>query len=58
MALRLREQPLVGVVGPSGVGKSSFVRAGVMPALKASGEPWEIADRAAGQATRSQRSRA
>src|SRR5262249_30058716 len=29
------------VVGPSGVGKSSFVRAGVVPALKASGEGWE-----------------
>ncbi|HEY1550526.1 MAG TPA: serine/threonine-protein kinase [Kofleriaceae bacterium] len=42
MTLRLREQPLVGVVGPSGVGKSSFVRAGVVPALKASGEPWEV----------------
>ena len=35
---RLREQPLVAVVGPSGVGKSSFVRAGVVPALKATGE--------------------
>jgi ABC-type glutathione transport system ATPase component len=30
----------LGVVGPSGVGKSSFVRAGVVPALKHSGEPW------------------
>ncbi|HEY1552245.1 MAG TPA: serine/threonine-protein kinase, partial [Kofleriaceae bacterium] len=39
---RVREQPLVGIVGPSGVGKSSFVRAGVVPALKASGEPWEV----------------
>jgi serine/threonine protein kinase len=39
---RLRDQPLVGVVGPSGVGKSSFVRAGVVPALKASGDPWEV----------------
>ena len=38
---RLRNQPLVGVVGPSGVGKSSFVRAGVIPTLKHSGEPWE-----------------
>src|SRR5262249_39498962 len=38
---RLREQPLVAVVGPSGVGKSSFVRAGVIPGLKASGERWE-----------------
>jgi eukaryotic-like serine/threonine-protein kinase len=37
---RLRDQPLLGVVGPSGVGKSSFVRAGVVPALKQSGEPW------------------
>jgi hypothetical protein len=41
MVARLRDQPLVGVVGPSGVGKSSFVRAGVVPALKGSGEPWE-----------------
>ncbi|WP_428268364.1 protein kinase domain-containing protein [Haliangium sp.] len=37
---RLRDQPMLGVVGPSGVGKSSFVRAGLMPALKRSGEPW------------------
>src|SRR5690606_2467114 len=26
---------------PSGVGKSSFLRAGVIPALKSSGEAWE-----------------
>ncbi len=31
---RLQDEPLMGVVGPSGVGKSSFVRAGVIPALK------------------------
>jgi ABC-type transporter Mla maintaining outer membrane lipid asymmetry ATPase subunit MlaF len=31
----------MGVVGSSGVGKSSFVRAGVVPALKRSGEQWE-----------------
>jgi eukaryotic-like serine/threonine-protein kinase len=37
---RLRDQPLLTVVGPSGVGKSSFVRAGVVPALKQSGEAW------------------
>jgi serine/threonine protein kinase len=37
---RLRDAPLLGVVGPSGVGKSSFVRAGLVPALKASGESW------------------
>ncbi len=41
MVVRVREQALVAVVGPSGVGKSSFVRAGVVPALKASGE-WEV----------------
>ena len=39
---RLREQPLVGIVGPSGVGKSSLVRAGVVPALKGAGEAWEV----------------
>ncbi|HWO19118.1 MAG TPA: protein kinase [Kofleriaceae bacterium] len=38
---RLRSQPLVLVAGPSGTGKSSFVRAGVIPALKRSGEDWE-----------------
>ncbi|HEY1556874.1 MAG TPA: protein kinase [Kofleriaceae bacterium] len=42
MVARLRDHPLVAVVGPSGVGKSSFVRAGVVPALKAAGEPWEV----------------
>ncbi|MEO0814963.1 MAG: serine/threonine-protein kinase, partial [Myxococcota bacterium] len=31
---RLEEIPLIAVVGPSGVGKSSFVQAGVVPALK------------------------
>ena len=42
MVARVRELPLTGIVGPSGVGKSSFVRAGVGPALKASGEHWEV----------------
>jgi len=37
---RLRDAPLLGIVGPSGVGKSSFVRAGIVPALKVSGEHW------------------
>ena len=32
---QLRVQPMVAVVGPSGTGKSSFVRAGVVPALPA-----------------------
>ncbi|MCG8423504.1 MAG: protein kinase [Proteobacteria bacterium] len=38
---RLRSEPLITVVGPSGTGKSSLVRAGVIPALKRSGEGWE-----------------
>jgi hypothetical protein len=42
MVQRMREQALVGVVAPSGVGKSSFVRAGVVPALRASDESWEV----------------
>jgi hypothetical protein len=40
-ATRLRERALLAIAGPSGVGKSSFVRAGLVPALKASGEAWE-----------------
>jgi eukaryotic-like serine/threonine-protein kinase len=42
MVARVRELPLTGIVGPSGVGKSSFIRAGVGPALKTSGEHWEV----------------
>ena len=42
MVTRIRDRPLLAVVGPSGVGKSSFVRAGVVPALKHSGEAWEV----------------
>jgi serine/threonine protein kinase len=42
MVTRIRELPLTAVVGPSGVGKSSFIRAGVGPALKSSGERWDI----------------
>ncbi|QRN98387.1 protein kinase [Archangium violaceum] len=38
---RINDQPLLAVVGPSGTGKSSFVRAGVVPVLKRSGTPWE-----------------
>src|SRR4029079_11090096 len=33
MINRLKLEPFVAVVGPSGVGKSSFVHAGVAPAL-------------------------
>ncbi|HXU04107.1 MAG TPA: serine/threonine-protein kinase, partial [Polyangia bacterium] len=39
---RLRDHPVAAVVGASGVGKSSFVRAGVVPALRASAESWEV----------------
>jgi serine/threonine protein kinase len=41
MVTRIRDRPLMAVVGSSGVGKSSFVRAGLVPALKRSGEIWE-----------------
>jgi len=41
MVTRIRDQPMMAVVGSSGVGKSSFVRAGLVPALKRSGEQWE-----------------
>ncbi|MFH0903250.1 MAG: hypothetical protein V2A73_21685, partial [Pseudomonadota bacterium] len=38
---RLREQPVLAVVGPSGSGKSSFVQAGVVPRLREQGS-WEV----------------
>ncbi len=41
MVMRIRDRPIMAVVGPSGVGKSSFVRAGLVPGLKNSGEKWE-----------------
>ena len=41
LATRIRDTPLMATVGPSGVGKSSLLRAGVVPALKTSGEQWE-----------------
>jgi serine/threonine protein kinase len=39
---RLAEAPLVALVGASGVGKSSLVRAGLIPALRAAPEAWEV----------------
>ncbi|WP_437603520.1 serine/threonine-protein kinase [Sorangium sp. So ce590] len=41
MVTRLRSEPLLAIVGASGVGKSSLVRAGIVPALKRSGGGWE-----------------
>ena len=38
---RVRSQPLVALIGPTGVGKSSLVQAGVIPALARAGEGWE-----------------
>ncbi|WP_437316884.1 nSTAND1 domain-containing NTPase [Sorangium sp. So ce385] len=40
MVARLKSQPLLAIVGASGVGKSSLVRAGIIPALKRSGAGW------------------
>jgi hypothetical protein len=34
--------PLLAVVGPSGVGKSSFVHAGLVPAMRATGGTWDV----------------
>src|SRR5213075_2085245 len=41
MVMQIRDRPLMAITGSSGIGKSSFVRAGVIPALKRSGELWE-----------------
>ncbi|HEY1557372.1 MAG TPA: protein kinase [Kofleriaceae bacterium] len=34
--------PVLAVVGASGVGKSSFVHAGLVPAMRAADEPWHV----------------
>ena len=39
LVARLAEWPLVGILGPSGIGKSSLLRAGVVPALRAGSLP-------------------
>ncbi len=39
---QLETWPLLAVIGPSGVGKSSFVHAGLVPAMRATGENWQI----------------
>src|SRR6185312_15127938 len=39
---QLEVWPLLAVIGPSGVGKSSFVHAGLVPAVRAAGGVWEV----------------
>jgi hypothetical protein len=39
---QLEDWPLLAVIGPSGVGKSSFVHAGLVPAVRASGGSWQV----------------
>jgi len=39
---QLDQWPLLAVVGPSGVGKSSFVHAGLVPTLRATGGNWQV----------------
>ncbi len=40
LVAHIRNQPLLTMVGQSGAGKSSLVRAGVIPALERAGEGW------------------
>ena len=39
---QLEGWPLLAVIGPSGVGKSSFVHAGLVPAVRATGGSWDV----------------
>lgn len=42
MVTRVFDYPMLAVVGPSGIGKSSLIRAGVVPALRSFGTSWRI----------------
>jgi hypothetical protein len=39
---QLETCPLLAIVGPSGVGKSSFVYAGLVPAVRATADNWQV----------------
>ncbi len=39
---QLEVWPLLAVIGPSGVGKSSFVHAGLVPAVRGTGGNWQV----------------
>jgi hypothetical protein len=39
---QLEAWPLLAVIGPSGVGKSSFVHAGLVPAVRGTGGNWQV----------------
>ncbi|HEY5922655.1 MAG TPA: protein kinase, partial [Kofleriaceae bacterium] len=39
---QLEAWPLLAVIGPSGVGKSSFVHAGLVPAVRGGGGNWQV----------------
>lgn len=46
----LESWPLLAVVGPSGVGKSSFIHAGLIPAVRATPGPWRVLEVRPGRA--------
>ncbi|MBL9015165.1 MAG: protein kinase [Myxococcales bacterium] len=46
----LEAWPLLAVVGPSGVGKSSFIHAGLIPAVRATPGPWRVLEVRPGRA--------
>ena len=39
---QLESWPLLAVIGPSGVGKSSFIHAGLVPAVRSAGGNWQV----------------
>ena len=39
---RLDQAPMLAVIGPSGVGKSSFIHAGLVPAIRATSAEWRV----------------